>query len=83
MKNGTIDKLCEAINKARGVTYPQKGYLMFSDIRGDGTKRRRLVYSVMNDGGGICAVYNGSYRQTAKNLRQVLAEQETNQKGQA
>lgn len=80
MKNGAIDKLCEAINKARGVTYPQKGFLMFSDIRGDGMRRRR-VYAVMNDGGGVCAVYNGSYRQTAKNLREILTAQ--GEKGQA
>jgi hypothetical protein len=71
MKKGTIDKLCAAINEARRVVYPQKGYLMFSDIRGDGMRRRR-VYEIMNEGGGVVAVHNGSYRQTAKNLREVL-----------
>jgi hypothetical protein len=74
MKKGTIDKLCAAINDARRVTYPQKGYLMFSDIRGDGMRRRR-VYMVTNDNGGVTAIHNGSYRQTAKNLREVLAVQ--------
>jgi hypothetical protein len=74
MTKGTIDKLCAAINEARRVTYPQKGYLMFSDIRGDGMRRRR-VYMVTNDNGGVTAIHNGSYRQTAKNLREVLAVQ--------
>jgi hypothetical protein len=74
MKNGVIDKLCKEINKARGVVYPQVGHLRFSDIRGDGRYRRR-VYIIINDGGGVAAVHNGSYRQTAKNLREVLAVQ--------
>ena len=74
MKKGTIDKLCDAINKARRVTYPQKGYLMFSDIRGDGMRRRR-VYMITSDNGGVTAIHNGSYRQTANNLREVLAVQ--------
>lgn len=74
MKKGTIDKLCEAINKARRVTYPQKGYLMFSDIRGDGMRRRR-VYMITGEAGGVTAIHNGSYRQTAKNLREVLEVQ--------
>lgn len=75
MKKCTIDKLCEAINKARRVTYPQRGYLMFADIRGEGLRRRR-VYVVINDGGGVTAVHNGaSYQKTAENLREVLAVQ--------
>jgi hypothetical protein len=74
MKKGTIDKLCEAINKARRVTYPQKGYLLFQDIRGDGMRRRR-VYMITSDGGGVTAIHNGSYRKTAQNLRDVLAVQ--------
>lgn len=74
MKKGTIDKLCEAINKARRVTYPQKGYLMFSDIRGDGMRRRR-VYMITGESGGVTAIYNGGYRKTAQNLREVLSVQ--------
>jgi len=74
MKNGTIDKLCAAINEARRVVYPQKGYLYFANIKGDGTRRRR-VYMITNEAGGVTAIHNGSYRQTAKNLREVLAVQ--------
>jgi hypothetical protein len=47
---------------------------MFSDIRGDGMRRRR-VYMIVNDAGGVTAIHNGSYRQTAQNLRDVLAVQ--------
>ena len=71
----TISKLCEAINAARRVEYQQRGYLMFSDIRGDGQNHKR-VYAVINDAGGVCAVHNGNtYMQTAKNLREVLTVQ--------
>jgi hypothetical protein len=75
MKKGTIDKLCEAINQARRVTYPQRGYLYFANIKGDGISRRRRVYMITSDGGGVTAMHNGSYRQTAKNLREVLEVQ--------
>ena len=74
MAKTVIQTLCDQINEARRVKYPQKGYLMFSDIKGDGQNRKR-VYAVLNDGGGVVAVHNGSYRQTAKNLREVLTKQ--------
>jgi hypothetical protein len=75
MKKGTIDKLCEAINEARRVTYPQKGYLYFANIKGDGINRRRRVYMITGEAGGVTAIHNGSYRKTAQNLRDVLAVQ--------
>jgi len=72
MRKTTIDKLCEAINEARRVTYPQRSYLMFADIRGDGRLIRR-VYCITSDGGGVSAMHNGAtYRATAKNLREQL-----------
>ena len=74
MAKTVIQTLCDEINKARRVKYPERGYLMFSDIKGDGRNRKR-VYMVINDKGGVAAMHNGSYRQTAKNLRNVLAEQ--------
>lgn len=74
MAKTVIQTLCDEINKARRVVYPQRGYLMFADIKGDGRNRKR-VYMIMKEGGGVTAMHNGSYRQTAKNLREVLAEQ--------
>jgi hypothetical protein len=74
MKRGTIDNLCEQINNARGVVYPQVGYLMYANIAGDG-RRHRTVYAVINPDGGLCAVHNSySTRVTVSNLRRVLAD---------
>lgn len=73
MRKTVIDTLCEAINKASRVTYPQKGYTYFADIRGDGQRNRR-VYIITGDSGGVTACYNGrTYRETAAKLREVLA----------
>ncbi len=75
MRKSTIDKLCEAINNARRVSYPDIGCLYFADIKGDGQNRRK-VYIITNKNGGVTAVHNAStYRQTAQNLRVVLAVQ--------
>ena len=74
MRTTIIDTLCQAINKANGVTYPNTGYLMFSDIRGDG-RNKRSVYRVSNKDGGVMSVHNGkTYKQTADNLRVKLSE---------
>lgn len=72
MKKGVIDKLCEAINKAQGLSYPDIGYLYHANIAGDGRKHR-TVYAIVNQGGGVSAVYNdGSPQKTAQKLRDVL-----------
>jgi hypothetical protein len=74
MKRGKIDKLCEQINNARGVVYPQVGCLMYANIAGDG-RRHRTVYQISNADGGVCPAHNScSPRVTASNLRGVLAE---------
>jgi len=75
MKKSTIDKLCEAINKARNVAYPEIGYLYFADVWGDGRNVRK-VYRVCNNLGAVERCHNASsYKQTAQNLREVLAVQ--------
>jgi hypothetical protein len=72
MKRGKIDKLCEQINNARGVVYPQVGCLMYANIAGDG-RRHRTVYQISNADGGVCPAHNScSPRVTASNLRGVL-----------
>lgn len=72
MRQTTIDKLCKTLNEANRVAYPMRGYVYFADIKGDGRKRRR-VYMVTSDGGGVTAIFNGAtYRQTAANLREKI-----------
>lgn len=74
MRLTTIDKLCQAINAARGLQYPNKGYLYFADVKGDGRRRRR-VWCITSDAGGITSTHNGkTYRHTAAALREVLKE---------
>ena len=73
MRKSTIDKLCDTFNQRLRLEYPMRGHIRFSDIRGDGSNRRK-VYMNTNDGGGVTAMYNGAtYRQTAANLRDVIA----------
>jgi hypothetical protein len=69
----TIAQLCHTINEARGLKYPDIGYLYFGDIKGDGRYRRK-VWVVTNRNGGVTAVHNGQhYRETAANLRNILS----------
>lgn len=49
-----ITKACKALNTARGVVYPQKGYTYFADIRGDGASRPSL-WVIVNEQGGIAS----------------------------
>jgi hypothetical protein len=75
MRKTTIDKLCDALNHANRLTYPMKGYTYFGDVAGDGRNKRK-VYVITNEAGGVTACHNGAtYRQTAENLRKVLAVQ--------
>lgn len=72
MKKCKIDTLCDAINKADGLKYPEAGYLFYANVARDGRKHR-TVYSTMKSG-GICAVFNGkNTRETVGNLTEVLA----------
>lgn len=47
-----VEKACERLNKARRLKYPERGYIYWADIRGDGSNRRGL-YVVINDNGGV------------------------------
>ncbi len=74
MRKGVIDRLCDSINKANGnCVYPQRGYLYYANIAGDG-RNYRTVYVITNDDGGVTACHNGGTpRETANNLRSILA----------
>lgn len=49
-----VERACARLNAARGVAYPERGYLQWADIRGDGRNRRGL-YATINDQGGVCS----------------------------
>jgi hypothetical protein len=69
----TIEALCKAINDKQGIVYPNRGYFRFADIKGDGRNIRK-VYVITGDNGALTAYHNGAtYRQTAANLRSILA----------
>lgn len=74
MRKTVIDKLLDEINKANGdCVYPQLGHLRYANITGDG-RNYRTVYCIVNEGGGVRAVHNGrTDKETAANLRSILA----------
>ena len=76
MKQCKIDKLCAAINQARGLSYPSIGYLFYADIRGDGIKRPRSVWQITNGGGGVSRAYDylGTIPAKIKALEKTLNE---------
>jgi len=64
------ERLIDQLNKARGLTYPDKGYMLYQDIRGDG-RNRKSCYTIINgDGGVIANCLNGlSPRERCNSLR--------------
>ena len=49
------EKACEAYNKARGLQYPNPGYLYFADIKGTG---KRSVWACNATGGVTRSSHN-------------------------
>lgn len=45
-------KLVDAINTRKNLSYPQKGYLLFQDVKGDGRNIKSL-YVITGDNGGV------------------------------
>ena len=68
----TIAKLCHAINTARGIEYPAKGYLYLDDKKVEGFKNRQVLQ--VFDSNHVFRFYaNGETNQeTAANLRSIL-----------
>lgn len=74
-----VTDACERYNKARKLKYHRGpnnarkpadiGYLMWADIRGDGSKRRGL-YAIVNDGGGVTTsdLRGRTMRETIRNI---------------
>ena len=68
-----VTDACQRYNKARGLTYPSRGYLQWADIRGDGSKRRGL-YVTVRDSGGVAASYwrGKTMRETIANINLAI-----------
>lgn len=69
-----VERACARYNQALKLRYfgdkgerPSIGYLMWSDIRGDGTSRRGL-YAICNESGGV-----GSSDLRRRTMRQTIA----------
>lgn len=45
-------KLVDAINTRKNLSYPQKGYMLFQDVKGDGRNIKSL-YVITNENGGV------------------------------
>jgi hypothetical protein len=68
----TIAKLCHAINTARGIEYPAKGYLYLDDKKMEGFKNRQVL-QVFDSNHAFRFYANGETNQeTAANLRSIL-----------
>lgn len=65
-------RLVDKLNKARGLSYPAIGYLMFADIKGDGISKPAL-FEIINAGGGVRrSDLNGPPRQRCAKLRAAI-----------
>jgi hypothetical protein len=67
------EQLAKRINELRGLTYPSVGYLMWADIRGDGTYSPRL-YEIVTEKGGVCisGLHHRSSRRRCAGLRLLI-----------
>ena len=46
------ERLFNQINSIRGLSYPNKGYMFYADVTGDGSNRKGC-YTISNDDGGV------------------------------
>lgn len=53
MKRTLTDRLLDELNAKRGLEYPDVGVCYFAEIKGDGIRRPRSVWTVINPNGGV------------------------------
>lgn len=53
------EKLLGQLNELRGKKYPDKGYMFYADVRGDGTGRKGCYTIINGDGGVVANALNG------------------------
>lgn len=77
----TTEKLLNELNALCGKKYPDKGYCMFQDVRGDG-RNIRSVYVIINDGGGVAysGLNDSSARKRCENIRNAISKQKQESK---
>lgn len=67
-------KLVDAINTRKNLSYPQKGYMLFQDVKGDGRNIKSL-YVITNDGGVSYSELNAATpRKRCAKLRAFLVD---------
>ena len=75
MRKTVTDRLVERLNKARGLSYPDIGYMVFADVIGGGSKGGRKLYTIFNEQGGlVCSSHNATPAKRVAALR-ILVEQ--------
>jgi len=74
----TTKKLLAELNSAKGLSYPDIGYALYMDARGDGNYRPS-VYIIINAGGGVTysSLNATSARARCENIRRAI-EKESN-----
>lgn len=73
MRRCKIDKALDTLNARNGKVSGQIGHLFFAEVYGDGVRRRRSVWQIINVAGGI--TYSPlNARSQAQTLRNIHAE---------
>jgi len=69
------EKLLKELNEARGLKYPDIGYLYWADVTGSGVYNPR-VYQIINPGGGVSlSEYNdANAKKRCAKIRAAIAE---------
>lgn len=74
IRHADIVRAVGALNDRRGIKYPDIGYLLYSDIRGDGGPYNPNFYVISNPGGGVSCV---NYTYMRDTMRATLANLES------
>ena len=68
-------KLLKELNEARGLKYPDIGYLYWADVVGSGIHSPRVYYIINSDGGVTLSEYNAANaKKRCAKIRAAIAE---------
>lgn len=70
-----ITKAVAELNRARGLTYPAIGYVMYADVCGSGIPMTRC-YRINNADGGVSYAYDLQGATLRKTLANIVGETE-------
>lgn len=68
-----IEKAVDRLNHRRGLTRHSKGWLMYRDIKGNGTYRPSFYARTMGEDNPACGVVNVASLYRGKTMRETLA----------